>query len=84
MINFNKANNKKKFKNLEFYFFLTLVLCVFSFSACKSDFKDNSDRFKVGVFEIPAGKDFVKETIIRKDTIQISKYGDNIKICSKK
>lgn len=78
MINFNKANNKKKFKNLEFYFFLTLVLCVFSFSACKSDFKDNSDRFKVGIFEIPAGKDFVKETIIRKDTIQISKYGDNI------
>ncbi|MDG1397136.1 MAG: hypothetical protein P8P88_02005 [Polaribacter sp.] len=53
-------------------------MCVFSFSACKSDFKDNSDRFKVGVFEIPAGKDFVKETIIRKDTIQISKYGDNI------
>ena len=44
----------------------------------KSDFKDNSDRFKVGVFEIPADKDFVKETIIRKDTIQISKYGDNI------
>ena len=78
MINLNKVNNKKKFKNLEFYFFLTLVLCVFSFSACKSDFKDNSDRFKVGVFEIPAGKDFVKETIIRKDTIQISKYGDNI------
>jgi len=78
MINLNKVNNKKKFKNLEFYFFLTLVLCVFSFSACKSDFKDNSDRFKVGIFEIPAGKDFVKETIIRKDTIQISKYGDNI------
>ena len=78
MINFNKANNKKKFKNLEFYFFLTLILCIFFFSACKSEFKDNSDRFKVGVFEIPAGKDFVKETIIRKDTIQISKYGDNI------
>ena len=53
-------------------------MCVFSFSACKSDFKDNSDRFKVGIFEIPAGKDFVKETIIRKDTIQINKYGDNI------
>jgi len=78
MINFNNVNNKKKYKNLEFYFFLNLVLCVFSFTACKSDFKDNSDRFKVGVFEIPAGKDFVKETIIRKDTIQISKYGDNI------
>lgn len=78
MINFNNVNNKKKYKNLEFYFFLNLVLCVFSFTACKSDFKDNSDRFKVGVFEIPSGQDFVKETIIRKDTIQISKYGDNI------
>ena len=48
------------------------------FSACKSELKDNSDRFKVGEFEIPAGKNFVKETIIRKDSIQISKYGNNI------
>lgn len=57
---------------------LILVACLLLLNSCKSDFKDNSDRFKEGVFEIPAGKDFVKETIIRKDSIQISKYGDQI------
>ena len=56
------------------------VLCSFFFilSSCKSEIKDNSDRFKKGVFEIPAGKNFVKETIIRKDSIQISKYDTHI------
>lgn len=48
------------------------------FLSCKHATKDTSNRFKEGVFEIPAGKDFVKETIIRKDSIQISKYGDQI------
>ena len=57
---------------------LSLFAILFSLNSCKSDFKDNSDRFKEGVFEIPAGDNFVKETIIRKDSIQISKYGDNI------
>lgn len=57
---------------------LTLVSCLLTLASCKSEFEDNSDRFKTGVFEIPAGEDFVKETIIRKDSIQISKYGDNI------
>ena len=57
-----------------FYLFFGILFLV----SCKSEFEDNSDRFKEGVFEIPAGDDFVKETIIRKDSIQISKYGDNI------
>tara|TARA_R110002126_G_scaffold112105_1_gene250193 strand:- start:53129 stop:53563 length:435 start_codon:yes stop_codon:yes gene_type:complete len=57
---------------------LSLFAILFSLNSCKSDFKDNSDRFKEGVFEIPAGDNFVKETIIRKDSIQISKYGNNI------
>lgn len=57
--------------SLSFMFFLSI-------SSCKSEFQDNSDRFKKGVFEIPAGKNFVKETIIRKDSIQISKYGNHI------
>jgi hypothetical protein len=55
-----------------------IIAGVLMFFACKSEFKDNSDRFKVGVFEIPAGKGFVKETIIRKDSIQISKHGNHI------
>lgn len=57
------------------YFILLTSIFIFS---CTSEIKDNSDRFKKGVFEIPAGKNFVKETIIRKDSIQISKYGNHI------
>lgn len=57
------------------YFILALLMVL---SACQSKIKDNSDQFKIGVFEIPAGKGFVKETIIRKDSIQISKYGDQV------
>jgi hypothetical protein len=73
-------NLYQKNKKVISSFTLCLILCTFiSFlSSCKSEFEDNSDRFKLGVFEIPAGKSFVKETIIRKDSIQISKHGDHI------
>jgi len=60
-------------KNISYLLFGIIIL-----ASCKSEFEDNSDKFKQGVFEIPAGDNFVKETIIRKDSIQISKYGDNI------
>ncbi|KOY52458.1 hypothetical protein [Polaribacter dokdonensis] len=60
-------------KNIIYLLFGILIL-----TSCKSEFEDNSNKFKEGIFEIPAGDNFVKETIIRKDSIQISKYGDNI------
>lgn len=59
------------------YLFSVLVFLIV-FSSCKSEITDNSNQFKIGVFEIPAGKGFVKETIIRKDSIQISKHGNDI------
>ncbi|MDA9277535.1 hypothetical protein N9P63_01290 [Polaribacter sp.] len=59
------------------YVFSVLVIFII-FSSCETVINDNSDQFKTGVFEIPSGKGFVKETIIRKDSIQISKYGDQI------
>lgn len=69
-------------KNIKIISYLTLCLVLFTslilVSSCSSEIKDNSDKFKVGVFEIPAGKGFVKETIIRKDSIQISKHGNQI------
>lgn len=65
--------NKNKLGLFSFFF----VLCSL-FTSCNSELKDNSDKFKLGVFEIPAGKNFVKETIIRKDSIQISKHGKHI------
>ena len=79
-----ESGNKKqeteqwRFEKLESILSYFIILSVLIFSSCKSEFDDNSERFKVGVFEIPAGKDFVKETIIRKDSIQISKHGNHI------
>jgi len=52
------------------------ILGIITLAACNTTIEDKSNRFKEGVFEIPAGDDFVKETIIRKDSIQISKYGN--------
>ena len=58
---------------------LGILIAIITLVSCGSEApKDSSDRFKVGTFEIPAGEDFVKETIIRKDSIQISKYGEHI------
>ncbi|PQJ78172.1 hypothetical protein [Polaribacter porphyrae] len=69
------------FKSILYKVTKQILLCltiVILLNSCKQEFKDNSGRFKEGVFEIPAGDNFVKETIIRKDSIQISKYGNNI------
>jgi hypothetical protein len=38
----------------------------------------DADRFKSGIFEIPASKGYEKSIIIRKDSIQIEKYEDRI------
>ncbi|WP_240614652.1 hypothetical protein [Polaribacter filamentus] len=76
--NKKQETRKWKFKKLGSILSYFLILSVLIFSSCKSEFEDNSDRFKVGVFEIPAGNDFVKETIIRKDSIQISKHGNHV------
>lgn len=77
-INFRKDLKLEVRSSKRLALFFILLTVNFILINCKSEFKDNSDRFKEGVFEIPAGKDFVKETIIRKDSIQISKYGNNI------
>ena len=55
------------------------LFAIITLISCGSEApKDSSDRFRAGTFEIPAGDDFVKETIIRKDSIQISQYGEHI------
>lgn len=58
--------------------FVSILVVFICFVSCKREHKTNADRFKQGIFEIPAGDNFVKETIIRKDSIQISKYGNKI------
>ena len=57
-----------------------LVLFSIIFFSCQSDIKDNSDRFKKGVFEIPAGDGYSKTTITRKDSLQIEEYDKIISI----
>ncbi|MDG1040312.1 MAG: hypothetical protein P8P00_05520, partial [Polaribacter sp.] len=55
-----------------FIVFITITSCK------EAVIVDGNNTFRTGVFEIPAGKNFVKETIIRKDSIQISKYEDHV------
>ncbi|WP_258848530.1 hypothetical protein [Polaribacter sp. WD7] len=64
---------RNKFSLLHLFTILFL-LCSFFFFSCKSDLKDNSDYFKQGVFEIPAGNGYSKTIITRKDSIQIEEY----------
>ncbi|MFD2567966.1 hypothetical protein [Pseudotenacibaculum haliotis] len=53
-----------------FYFLLLAIL----FSACQPEMKGDADRFKKGVFEIPAGKGYSKTIITRVDSLQIEEY----------
>ena len=54
----------------------TLLLLIISTVcvACEPTIQGNSDRFKTGVFEVPAVNGMSKSRIIRKDSIQIEKY----------
>tara|TARA_B110001454_G_scaffold210395_1_gene224869 strand:+ start:544 stop:1023 length:480 start_codon:yes stop_codon:yes gene_type:complete len=75
-------NFDKRIKEKEFSIFnrtkSKVILSLFSFLfvllSCNSEIKDNSNRFKVGVFEIPAGKGYSKTIITRKDSLQIEEY----------
>tara|TARA_Y100000034_G_scaffold137038_1_gene219096 strand:- start:23098 stop:23487 length:390 start_codon:yes stop_codon:yes gene_type:complete len=51
-----------------------------TFSFCQTKFEGDPDRFKKGVFEIPATESFGKTTIIRKDSLQIESYNREVSI----
>ena len=61
------------------YILRTLIIAAV-LTSCKSEFNDNSDRFKKGVFEIPAGEGYGKTTITRIDSLQIEEYEKVISI----
>ena len=63
-----------KFKRLVPLFAFIFCLLSFVFFSCSSEIKDNSNRFKEGVFEIPAGKGYSKTIVTRKDSLQIEEY----------
>lgn len=53
---------------------LAILVFFTALASCHSGIKDNTDRFKKGVFEIPAGEGYSKTIITRKDSIQIEEY----------
>lgn len=55
-------------------------IAMFTFSFCQTKFEGDPDRFKTGVFEIPASESFGKTTIIRKDSLQIESYNREVSI----
>jgi len=56
---------------------IALLIIVIALFSCKND-ELSADRFKTGIFEIPAGKGYEKTVIIRQDSLQIEKYEDRI------
>ena len=81
-------NIDKRIKNIQVAIFnptkskviLSLFTFLFVLLSCNSDIKDNSDKFKKGVFEIPAGKGYSKTIITRIDSIQIEEYDKIVSI----
>ena len=57
---------------------IVLIIAFFTLLISCKDEPVSADRFKHGTFEIPAGKGYEKETIVRKDSIQISSYGTQV------
>ncbi|MFY7670942.1 hypothetical protein ACOSP6_07605 [Tenacibaculum sp. MEBiC06402] len=61
---------------LSFLFYIVFI----SFVSCKVDTSGNPERFKFGTFEIPAGDNYSKTTIVRKDSLQIEYYTKKVTI----
>ncbi|WP_298880263.1 hypothetical protein [uncultured Polaribacter sp.] len=56
---------------------LTIIIAL---TSCNTEIKDNSNRFKKGIFEIPAGEGYGKTTITRIDSLQIEEYDKVVSI----
>ena len=52
----------------------SILIIVFFLSSCNSKKASNAERFKLGVFEIPAGKGYSKTIVTRVDSLQIEEY----------
>lgn len=61
-----------------FFLFMSCFL-VFNFASCSTE-KGNPDRFKTGVFEIPAGNGYSKTRVTRIDSLQIEEYDKIISV----
>ncbi|CAL2086757.1 conserved exported hypothetical protein [Tenacibaculum sp. 190524A05c] len=61
---------------------LGFLFCVIllSFASCKVETSGDAERFKQGVFEIPAVNNYSKTVIVRKDSLQIEYYSKKVTI----
>ena len=62
--------------------YATLLCLSLILFGCEPELKGNADRFKKGVFEIPAGKGYSKTIITRVDSLQIEEYTKYIEVSS--
>ena len=53
--------------------FSTLIIVLF-LSSCSSKKANDAERFKLGVFKIPAGKGYSKTIVTRVDSLQVEEY----------
>ena len=58
-----------------FFFFCMLII-----TSCNTEKKGDPTRFVHGTFEIPAGDNYGKTTIVRKDSLQIEEYTKKVSI----
>ena len=64
-----KDNHSYKISTL-----FSILIIVLFLSSCNSKKASNAERFKLGVFEIPAGKGYSKTIVTRVDSLQIEEY----------
>lgn len=60
--------------------YLLSFLVVFLVYSCTPEKKGDPKRFVYGTFEIPAGDNYEKTTIVRKDSLQIEEYSKKVSI----
>ena len=49
----------------------SILIIVFFLSSCSSKKANNAERFKLGIFEIPAGKGYSKTIVTRVYSLQV-------------
>lgn len=69
------------FKFSTIYYLLSTIYLLLT-ASCTSEIKNNTDRFKKGFFEIPAGEGYGKTAVRRVDSLQIEEYTKLVSISS--
>ncbi len=78
-----KRKEKREKKKEDKFTLLYLLFCISYFTlytACTPEIQNNTDRFKKGVFEIPAGEGYGKTTVTRMNSLQIESYSKLVRI----